>query len=86
VDDLLVLLKVRGNCEDRFIVLETQVPLLRRREENIRWSQTEDGARSSLKAMGFTDDEIAARIAEAVNGPYVDEPFDVGQHLARLRR
>jgi hypothetical protein len=67
------LLKLRGEHEDRFLVVEMETPLFRDRELNLRYSLTEAGARAVLKKLGLADDEIEASVAASLNGPYFGE-------------
>jgi hypothetical protein len=67
------LLKLRGEGEDRFIVLEVESMLSRDHQQNLKYSVSEAKARELLKTIGFTDSEVEATVSGCLCGPYYDE-------------
>jgi hypothetical protein len=70
------LLKIRGAHEDRFIVVDLETPVFTTRDRNLKWSVNEAGARAHLRDLGVAAHHIEAMVAECLDGPYFEEPFN----------
>jgi hypothetical protein len=64
------LLKIRGDNEDRFIVVEAETFISKDREQMLRYSLSESEVRATLKKLGISDADIEGCISACLHGPY----------------
>jgi hypothetical protein len=74
-DELFGVLKVRGEGEDRFVVIEQIEGVIPRdHQQALEWSMSKAQVRQCLNGMGFTDTEVDAILSACLRGRCVGEP------------